>query len=96
MVSVALMMSISAVLTWMQWPRMVFSQNAVVLQPLDRAAAVVLQGVVDVVHALGDVDVIAHAAVVGLTMRSKVLSEMVNSAWPPNRGLSMSEGWASQ
>ena len=66
MVSVALMMSISAVFTWMQWPRMVFgAQNAVVLEPLHRAAAVVLEGVVHVVHALGHVDVVAHPAVVG-------------------------------
>ena len=41
------------------------TQNAVVLESLHWAAAVVLEGVVDVVHALGDVDVIAHPAVVG-------------------------------
>ena len=42
------------------------AQNAVVVQALHGAAAVVLQGVIDVVHALGDVDVVAGAAVVGL------------------------------
>ena len=41
------------------------AQNAVVLQALDRAAAIVLQGVVHVVHALGHMDVVAGAAVVG-------------------------------
>ena len=42
------------------------AQDAVVVQTLHRAAAVVLQAVIDVVHALGDVDVIAGAAIVGL------------------------------
>jgi len=42
------------------------AEDAVVVQALDGAAAVVLQAVVDVVHALGDMDVIAGAAVVGL------------------------------
>ena len=37
-----------------------------ILQPLHRAAAVILQAVIHVVHALGDVDVVAGAAVVGL------------------------------
>ena len=41
------------------------SQDAVVLEPLDGPAAVVLEGVVHVVHALGHVDVIAHPAAVG-------------------------------
>ena len=41
------------------------AEDAVVLQTLDGAAAVVLQAVVHVVHALGDVDVVAGAAVVG-------------------------------
>ena len=41
------------------------TQDAVVLQALDRAAAIVLQAVVHVVHALGHMDVIAGAAVVG-------------------------------
>ena len=40
------------------------AQDTVVVQTLHRAAAVVLQAVIDVVHALGDVDVIAGAAVV--------------------------------
>ena len=43
-----------------------FAQNAVILQALHRAAAVVLERVVHVVHALGHVDVVAGAAVVGL------------------------------
>ena len=43
-----------------------FTQNAVILQPLNRAAAVVLQGIVHVVHAFGDMNVVAGAAVVGL------------------------------
>ena len=42
-----------------------FAEDAVILQALDGAAAVVLEGVIDVVHALGDVDVEARAAVVG-------------------------------
>ena len=42
------------------------AQDTVVVQTLHRAAAVVLQAVIDVVHALGDVDVIAGAAIVGL------------------------------
>ena len=42
------------------------AEDAVVLETLHRAAAVVLQAVVDVVHALGDVDVEARHAVVGL------------------------------
>ena len=42
------------------------AENSVILQPLHGAAAVVLQTVVHVVHALGDMDVIARAAVVGL------------------------------
>ena len=42
------------------------AEDAVILQALDGAAAVVLEGVVHVVHALGDMDVIAGAAVVGL------------------------------
>ena len=42
-----------------------FAQNAVVVQALHGAAAVVLQGVVHVVHALGDMDVITGAAIVG-------------------------------
>ena len=42
------------------------TQDAVVLEPLDRPPAVVLEGVVHVVHALGHVDVVAHPAVVGL------------------------------
>ena len=41
------------------------AEDAVVLQTLHGAAAVVLQAVVHVVHALGDVDVVARAAVVG-------------------------------
>ena len=41
-------------------------QDAVVEQPIHRAAAVVAQGVVHVVHALGHVDVEAGHAVVGL------------------------------
>ena len=41
------------------------AENAVILQALDGAAAVVLEGVVHIVHALGHVDVIARAAVVG-------------------------------
>ena len=41
------------------------TENAVILQALDGAAAVVLEGVVHIVHALGHVDVIARAAVVG-------------------------------
>ena len=41
------------------------AKDAVVLEALHRAAAVVLQAVVDVVHALGDVDVVAGHAVVG-------------------------------
>ena len=41
------------------------AEDAVVLQALDGAAAIVLQGVVDIVHALGDVDMVARAAVVG-------------------------------
>ena len=49
----------------MQWPRMVFvAEDPVVVQALDGAAAIVLQAVVNVVHALGDVDVIAGTAVV--------------------------------
>ena len=42
------------------------AEDAVVVQALDGTAAVVLQRVVDVVHALGDVDVVARSAVVGL------------------------------
>ena len=42
------------------------AQNPVVLEPLDRAAAIVLEAVVHVVHALGHVDVVAHPAPVGL------------------------------
>ena len=42
------------------------SQDAVVLEPLDGPAAVVLEGVVHVVHALGHMDVEAGHAVVGL------------------------------
>ncbi|MPM26014.1 hypothetical protein SDC9_72515 [bioreactor metagenome] len=41
------------------------SQNIVILQALDGAAAVVLQTVVHVVHTLGHMDVEAHPAVVG-------------------------------
>ena len=40
-------------------------QDPVVLQALDRAAAVVLEAVVHVVHALGHMDVVAHPARVG-------------------------------
>ena len=43
-----------------------FPQNAVVEQPVHRPAAVIAQGVVHVVHALGHVDVEAGAAAVGL------------------------------
>lgn len=42
-----------------------FPQNAVVLEPLDRAAAIVLQAVVHAVHALGHMDVVTGAAIVG-------------------------------
>ena len=42
-----------------------FAQDAVVLQALDGTAAIILQGVVHVVHALGHMDVVAGAAVVG-------------------------------
>ena len=42
------------------------AQDAVVVQALHGAAAIILQAVIDVVHALGDVDVIAGAAIVGL------------------------------
>ena len=41
------------------------AQDAVVLEALDRAASVVLEGVIHVVHALGDMDVVAHPAPVG-------------------------------
>ena len=41
------------------------TENAVILQALDGASAIVLEGVVHIVHALGHVDVIARAAVVG-------------------------------
>ena len=41
------------------------AQDAVVLEALDRAASVVLEGVIHVVHALGDMDVVAHPASVG-------------------------------
>ena len=40
-------------------------QDTVILKTLHRAASVVLKGVVDIVHALGDMDVVAHPAVVG-------------------------------
>ena len=43
-----------------------FPQNTVILQTLHRAASVVLEGVIHVVHALGHVDVIAGAPVVCL------------------------------
>ena len=42
------------------------AQNAVVVQALHGAAAIILQAVIDVVHALGDVDVVAGTAIVGL------------------------------
>ena len=42
------------------------AQDTVVVQTLHGAAAVVLQAVIDVIHALGDVDVIAGTAVIGL------------------------------
>ena len=42
------------------------AQDAVVVQALHGAAAIVLQAVIDIVHALGDVDVIAGTAIVGL------------------------------
>ena len=42
------------------------AENAVILQALHGTAAVVLEGVVHVVHALRYVNVIARAAVVGL------------------------------
>ena len=42
------------------------AEDAVILKALDGTAAVVLEGIVHVVHALGDMDVIAGAAVVGL------------------------------
>ena len=41
------------------------AEDAVVLQTLDRAAAIVLQAVVHIVHALGHMDMVARAAVVG-------------------------------
>ncbi len=41
------------------------AENAVILQTLHGAAAVVLEGIVHIVHALGHVDVVAGAAVVG-------------------------------
>lgn len=37
-----------------------------ILQALHRAAAVILQTVIDIVHTLGNMDMIAGAAVVGL------------------------------
>ena len=40
------------------------AQDAVVVQALDRAAAIVLKRIINVVHALGDVNVIAGTAVV--------------------------------
>ena len=65
-------------------------QNSVVLQALHRTAAVVLQAVVHVVHALGNVDVDSRCVpLLAATMRSKVLSERVKRAWPPNMAASM-------
>ena len=43
-----------------------FAQNTVILQPLHGAAAIVLERVVHIVHALGHMDVVAGAAVIGL------------------------------
>ena len=42
------------------------TQDTVILQALHGAAAVILQGVIHIVHALGHMDVIAGTAVVGL------------------------------
>ncbi len=42
------------------------AENAVILQALDGAAAIVLERIVHIVHALGHVDMVARAAVVGL------------------------------
>ena len=75
----------------MQWPSMVFfAQDAVVQQAVDGPAAVVLQESYTSFMPSATWMWKPVMPSLALTIFSKVLSEMVNRAWPPNMALIMS------